>query len=122
MSGILFEEYKETGGINWRRFFIRRGFKIYPAFYVMIFVTALWSIARHHPVHWSAYLPEMLFYQSYQPDRVWQHTWSLAVEEHFYILLPALLLIMLLFRKKAGCPDPFRMVPMVCASFATFGL
>jgi len=123
ISGLLFVEYKKTGGINWRRFFIRRGFKIYPAFYVMIFVTALWSIARHHLVHWRAYLPEVLFYQSYQPDRVWLHTWSLAVEEHFYILLPALLLIMLLFRKKEGdCPDPFRMVPLVCASLGAFCL
>ena len=122
ISGLLFVEYKKTGGINWRRFFIRRGFKIYPAFYVMIFVTALWSIARHHPIHWRAYLPEVLFYQSYQSDRVWQHTWSLAVEEHFYILLPALLLIMLLFRKTEDSPDPFRMVPVVCASLGAFGL
>ncbi len=121
ISGLLYSEYKKTGGINWKRFFIRRGFKIYPAFYAMIFITPLWSIVSHHQIRWRAMLPEVLFYQSYQPNRVWAHTWSLAVEEHFYILLPALLLTMLYFQKKNG-RDPFRLVPLVCAGFGALCL
>jgi peptidoglycan/LPS O-acetylase OafA/YrhL len=114
ISGLLFVEYKKTGGINWKRFFIRRGFKIYPAFYAMILLTPLWAILTHRQIRWRLLLPEVLFYQSYQPNRVWAHTWSLAVEEHFYILLPALLLIMLYFQKKKDSGNPFRMIPVVC--------
>ena len=112
ISGILFTEYKRTGRIDWRRFFIRRGFKIYPAFYAMIFVTFLWRVAQHRENPLAPYVPEIFFYQSYQGYRLWSHTWSLAVEEHFYILLPALLLLMLRYLKR-GRQDPFRMVPAV---------
>jgi peptidoglycan/LPS O-acetylase OafA/YrhL len=115
-------EYQRTGGINWGRFFIRRGFKIYPAFYAMIFVTFLWQVTKHQEIRWRPYLPEVLFFQSYQPDRLWGHTWSLAVEEHFYILLPLLLLLMVKFQKKRAASDPFRMIPVVCSILAIFTL
>ena len=36
ISGLLFSEYKATGAINLRRFWIRRGFKINPPFYFSI--------------------------------------------------------------------------------------
>src|SRR3990167_6747089 len=39
VSGLLFQEYKRHGDIRLGRFFIRRGLKIYPAFYVLFFVT-----------------------------------------------------------------------------------
>jgi len=32
ISGLLFTEFKKTGTIDVKRFWIRRGFKIYPAF------------------------------------------------------------------------------------------
>lgn len=115
ISGLLFSEYKKTGGINWGRFFIRRGFKIYPSFYAMIFATFLWQVVKHEGIRWKPYLPELLFYQSYQPDRLWGHTWSLAVEEHFYIFLPLLLLTILKLQRKNNAPDPFRVIPAVWA-------
>src|SRR5215471_3658603 len=36
ISGLLFQEYKKTGSINFKRFLIRRGLKIYPSFYLLI--------------------------------------------------------------------------------------
>src|SRR5437868_5735245 len=36
VGGLLLKEYKDTGGINARRFIIRRGFKIWPAYYFYI--------------------------------------------------------------------------------------
>ena len=118
ISGLLFTEYKKTSGINWGRFFIRRGFKIYPSFYAMIFATFVWQVAEHQAIRWKAYLPEVLFYQSYQSDRLWAHTWSLAVEEHFYIFLPFLLLLILKIQRKRNSADPFRIIPFVCAILA----
>jgi peptidoglycan/LPS O-acetylase OafA/YrhL len=118
ISGLLFSEYKKTGSINWGRFFIRRGFKIYPAFYAMLFATFLWQVAKHQEIPWRSYLPEVFFYQNYQGDHVWNHTWSLAVEEHFYILLPLLLVLMLGLKRKGNNPDPFRMIPIGCLVLA----
>jgi peptidoglycan/LPS O-acetylase OafA/YrhL len=52
-------------------------------------------------------LCEALFIQNYGPN-IWNHTWSLAVEEHFYLLLP--LFLILLIRKHPRSSDPFRSV------------
>jgi peptidoglycan/LPS O-acetylase OafA/YrhL len=41
ISGLLFSEYKKKQSIDLPRFFIRRGFKIYPAFYLMLLTTFL---------------------------------------------------------------------------------
>ncbi len=39
VSGLLFREFQATGGVGWTRFVARRGFKIYPAFWCLIFFT-----------------------------------------------------------------------------------
>src|ERR1700730_4300428 len=89
ISGLLFSEYKARSSISFKRFFVRRGMKIYPAFYLFLFLTAVVYYLVFHrlspPTH---YLAEVFFVQNYWPG-VWDHTWSLGVEEHFYILLPA---------------------------------
>lgn len=109
ISGLLFSEYKRTGSIDLKRFWIRRGFKIYPAFYVFTLTTiAVWVCLFHKfptPI-----ISDLLFVQSYRPN-VWEYTWSLAVEEHFYLLLP--LLLVLLIRIGKGKTNPFRVVPFV---------
>ena len=122
ISGLLFSEHKKTGGINWKRFFLRRGLKIYPAFYAMIFCTFLWNIALYGRNVWKTYLPEIFFYQSYQSVRLWEHTWSLAVEEHFYLLLPAFLLVLLWVRPKEVTGNPFAVIPAAWAALATICL
>jgi peptidoglycan/LPS O-acetylase OafA/YrhL len=37
ISGLLFNEYKARSSISFKRFFIRRGLKIYPAFYLFFY-------------------------------------------------------------------------------------
>jgi peptidoglycan/LPS O-acetylase OafA/YrhL len=86
ISGLLFDDIQKTGSISVGRFLVRRGFRIYPAFY--FFLLLGWLIDPHRFTH--SYAPEFLLVQNYLP-RVWGHTWSLAVEEHFYIFLPFVL-------------------------------
>src|ERR1035437_9769085 len=86
ISGLLFIEYKKRNSISFKRFFIRRGLKLYPAFYVFLFVTFLDRLILHRVGSLRPFLSEMLYVQNYGPS-IWVHTWSLAVEEHFYILL-----------------------------------
>ena len=89
VSGLLFQEYRRFGSVQVGRFLIRRAFKIYPGFYFML--AAVYLLA-----HWTGGAPERiqllrqaLFIQNYFPipSQIWIHTWSLAVEEHFYLLL-----------------------------------
>lgn len=86
VSGLLFTEYLRSGHANVPRFLIRRGFKIYPAFYFFIAVTVWLRIRFGDSVSARQVLSELLFVQNYGAH-VWSHTWSLAVEEHFYLLL-----------------------------------
>jgi peptidoglycan/LPS O-acetylase OafA/YrhL len=109
ISGLLFSEYKKRGAINFKRFFIRRGLKIYPAFYAFLFLTGVAGYLVFH-THASAanYLHDIFFIMNYQRG-VWDHTWSLGVEEHFYIFLPIFLLF--LIRLSSNRRDPFRILP-----------
>jgi len=42
-------------------------------------------------------------------DAIWGHTWSLAVEEHFYLLLPIVLSLM----ARGRLMEPFRRLPYI---------
>lgn len=98
VSGLLFGEHLRHGRIRVGRFLIRRGLKIYPGFYVFLFLTFFAAHGRNilwTPIgsreSYEALLCEGLFVQNYVL-RLWNHTWSLAIEEHFYLLLSLLVL------------------------------
>jgi peptidoglycan/LPS O-acetylase OafA/YrhL len=114
ISGLLFSEFKRTGSIDVKRFWIRRGFKIYPSFYsLMVTSVVIFAIVTHHVPR--EMLSEITFTQNYLPH-VWPHTWSLAVEEHFYFILPILLLAL----QHVGKPNanPFRFIPLISISIS----
>jgi peptidoglycan/LPS O-acetylase OafA/YrhL len=115
ISGLFYLEYKKQGSINYPRFFLRRGLKIYPAFFVMILVTFVARFLLGQPNSLGPYLREIFFVQNYKIG-IWQHTWSLGVEEHFYIFLPLLLLGMIWLSKDRK--NPFRRIPLIFALIA----
>ncbi|HEY1608856.1 MAG TPA: acyltransferase [Paraburkholderia sp.] len=88
IGGLLLRQYAQTGSINARRFIVRRIFKIWPAYYVLILFHA---IVRRHPLD-SFLWQNLTNLQNYYGSSIAQ-TWSLAIEEHFYLVLPAVLLL-----------------------------
>ena len=122
ISGLLFREQEREGDIRVSRFLIRRGFKIYPPFYLMLIVSVLFLRYLGRPPSAGSVFSEAVFMQSYFAG-IWGHTWSLAVEEHFYLLLP-LGLIWLRRRKLRGDPFPalpwvFLMIAVSCLALRT---
>lgn len=126
VSGLLFAEFTKFGEIHPVHFLIRRGFKIYPGFYVLLAATViLRGIAGHlrQPLQVCA---EIFFIQNYLPG-LWVHTWSLAVEEHFYITLA--IVSYLIVRTRRDCSYiawlaafvmVFSLVARACQSFELF--
>ena len=120
ISGLLFQEYKRFGSIRLKTFWLRRGLKIYPAFYVYTLVTAiLFPTLFHWTLSARRVLADVTFLSSYY-EGLSGHTWSLAVEEHFYIFLP--LLLVLLIRVRPNKRDPFVPIPVIFVLCATGSL
>jgi peptidoglycan/LPS O-acetylase OafA/YrhL len=122
VSGLLFREYKSHASVNIGRFLIRRAFKIYPGFWLLIAVTVVPQIAVEVPVPMRKLMGEGLLIQNYMGG-LWNHTWSLAVEAHFYLLL-AVLTACLLRSRRSDRDDPFAPIPLtvLAVAFICIGL
>ena len=118
VSGLLFHEYARRGAVDVKRFLIRRGLKIYPAFWAFIAFTIVVRLVIHRDGALHGLAGELLFLQNYLP-RMWNHTWSLAVEEHFYVFL-ALVVVLLVRRAHRRGTDQraFASMPVVFALVA----
>lgn len=121
VSGLLYREYKRKGSVRISRFFTRRGLKIYPAFYVFILISILVDQLLEptfvgRKILGPNLLGELLFLQNYI-GKMWGHTWSLAVEEHFYLLL-GLYVYFLSRRKNGDSHDLFRSIVTLFAVVA----
>jgi peptidoglycan/LPS O-acetylase OafA/YrhL len=86
VSGLLFHEFNKYKEINAKQFLIRRAFKIYPLFWlVLIYVVFTHNLTGFGSNKLSLY-SEVFFFQNYTLGLL-HISWSLAVEEHFYLLL-----------------------------------
>ncbi len=87
VGGLLIKEWKVRKHVDGGRFLIRRGFKVWPQYYLFLLVNV---IAGHRTIRdlW----PSFLNIQNYFPGGI-AHLWSLAIEEHAYILLTLFLVI-----------------------------
>lgn len=94
VGGLLMGELRNRGGIDVRRFLVRRTFKIWPSYFALIalvfVLTATIDPPRDPAKAFRHILPNLFHVQNYWISPRLQ-TWSLAVEEHFYLLLPAVL-------------------------------
>lgn len=119
ISGLLFQEYKDTGKIEVRRFLLRRGLKIWPSYYLLLIgVTCLYFYDKS-AMSRGQLLSNLFIIQNYLPGHpnylILSHTWTLALEEHFYLLLPLLLVFLIITRKRS----PFNIIPVISVIIAT---
>ncbi|MEZ4344027.1 MAG: acyltransferase family protein [Nitrospirales bacterium] len=118
ITRMLVVEKEKTGCINLSAFYARRIRRLLPAASVALVVTALLIFALYSPLEQSqlirsffasvVYLSNVWFaYQStdYLGDNVeidpFLHTWSLSVEEQFYLFWPLLILLLPINNRKA---------------------
>lgn len=101
ITGLLLTELDRTGDVRLGRFYWRRAFRILPAFYTFLAVIGLLGVLQVIALDRGDLLRAGLFVWNYVPspsrwDQSWWvgHSWSLSVEEQFYLLWPATLLML----------------------------
>ena len=98
---LLLREKERTGTISLGRFYVRRVFRILPPLFLYMACILTLSYLRVIPhLGRREVLAVFFFFRNYI-DAGWytMHLWSLAVEEHFYAVVP--LFLLLLKRKRA---------------------
>lgn len=92
LGTILLRELRETGTIQLKRFFARRWLRTLPAYFVVLVLTLLQRAVQGN-FNWTD-LTYFLFLQTYTYLSMpfFGISWSLCVEEHFYLMIaPAIL-------------------------------
>jgi peptidoglycan/LPS O-acetylase OafA/YrhL len=96
IGGIALREVAASGGLRVGRFWLRRWLRTLPAYYATLLLYSLKELLPHRSAGLVKPWAFVFFIQSYVigslPD--FAHSWSLCVEEHFYLALPVLIAVL----------------------------
>ncbi|WP_090450770.1 acyltransferase family protein [Dyella sp. OK004] len=138
ITGLLVQEMAGSNRLDFLAFYVRRLRRLLPALLVMLLVTCLLAAQLLAPVEqrgqasasamaaiWLSNvhfaLAKLDYFSPGSESNLFLHTWSLGVEEQFYLLWPALLLAIFVGRNggKAFTRLKWAMLIILLASFAS---
>ena len=111
ITGILLGQIDRTGRIGFGEFFTRRARRLLPALYLMLVAVCAWSFfvaapdeigdlrgaalaALFYVANWFFILTGQSYFSDMLGPSPVEHTWSLAIEEQYYLVWPLLLLLL----------------------------
>lgn len=121
ITTLMVEEWKATNSLDFRGFYLRRTFRIIPPMVIAIgLAVSLSAIGLGRELTYHALAWDFLFLSNYAPlfdnaSNIPIPLWSLAVEEHFYLIFPILFHVICKF---GGRTD----VALVCLLLCLFTL
>ena len=102
ITSLLLREHNETGEISPKHFYLRRAFRILPPFYAFLIVLLALKEFGVLELSLRGWTEAVAFLRDYLITGDWwtRHIWSLSVEEQFYLLWPACLVLAGVSRSK----------------------
>ncbi|WP_130733939.1 acyltransferase [Flavobacterium sp. J27] len=97
ISSQLFVQIKQGQNISFKIFFLKRFFRIVPAFLVTVGIYFCFPFFREKealPPLWKFLTFTQNLGLNLKDFGTFSHAWSLCVEEHFYLFLPIILLVL----------------------------
>jgi peptidoglycan/LPS O-acetylase OafA/YrhL len=100
ITWLLLGEWSRTGRVSLPHFYFRRTFRIFPAFYVYWAVVVGGLLWKHGRILWGQAAATLFYVGNYYqglrgyPESGLSHAWSLGVEEQYYLLWPAVFLLL----------------------------
>jgi peptidoglycan/LPS O-acetylase OafA/YrhL len=109
ITSLLLAEFRQTGRIGLKRFWLRRARRLLPALFLMIIVVLIAMVLLHpgevarlhmallasfgYVANWYFAFADVPYFEQFGRPSVLQHLWSLAVEEQFYLLWPPIMAV-----------------------------
>lgn len=92
ITRLLLREEEKNGAISLRHFYIRRALRILPVYFAYVLAVAALNWWQHWGMTWQNFITPATFSTGFWLRRfntwVFEHFWSLAVEEVFYLFWP----------------------------------
>jgi peptidoglycan/LPS O-acetylase OafA/YrhL len=104
ITSLVLREHARTGTVSLPRFYARRVLRLYPALAAACLgVLALAVVTGRLATVGDAALASLLYVSNWwiylgHPAPLLEHTWTLAIEEHFYLYWPPVLVLLLATR------------------------
>ncbi len=112
ITTLLVAEWSRTGSVSFRRFYERRARRLLPGLFLLLLLVAVYARWFAEPdtlstlrgdalatlayvANWRFIFSGQSYFVHYGPPSPLLHTWSLAVEEQFYLIWPAVALFAL---------------------------
>jgi peptidoglycan/LPS O-acetylase OafA/YrhL len=105
ITGLLLSEHARTGRVDLRAFWLRRAKRLLPALFVVLAAVAIWTSENSSPFEFGLRRSDLLwtlfygsnwhfiasgqdYFAQFAAASPVRHTWSLAIEEQFYLAWP----------------------------------
>ncbi|MFJ6537759.1 acyltransferase family protein [Paenarthrobacter sp. NPDC091711] len=103
ITSLLIREERRSGRISISRFYIRRAFRILPLYYIALSIAAVGVFAFGLGAGAGNFAQRLPLLATFNGDLAgggtFVHSWSLGIEEKFYVIWPFLMFAIPLFKK-----------------------
>jgi peptidoglycan/LPS O-acetylase OafA/YrhL len=137
ITSLLVAEQRKSGRIDLRAFWIRRARRLFPAVLAILPAVALYAAVLARPgelgrirgdavatlayfANWRSIFAGKSYWDLFNAPSPLEHTWSLAIEEQFYVVWP--LLAFFVLRRSRGSARPLLVVSLGLAALSAVAM